>query len=645
MISDWRPKEITIWKPPEQLLISEWTEKYRNLGPPAEEKGPLRLRRTPYLVPILDACLNPDIETIVFCKSAQIAGTEAMLSIIGYYTHQDPCPIMLIMSDEDTAKYMSDNRLRPMYSNSEDLSKFIIESEFNQKEMTFSNQSYIALGWASSVSKLASRPIKVIIFDEVDKPGYYLTSKEASPISLGIERTETFYNRKILILSTPTTDEGNIMAELNSCDVIFDWHVPCPYCGRYQPLRWSRKYSTEFEDDKYRAEDNTYHELGEIVWEGGKEATPEQIEKAGYKCGECGKVWNTIEKNLAVEQGKMVARKESKHSSKKVGFHVNRLYSLLGKSGDIPKLAANWINCQNDFRKLQGFLNSTLAIPWKEVSIKPAESMILERRCDLSPLIVPQEAIALTAGIDVQLHGFYFTVWAWTHELESWMIHYGFLPTWEDVFDLIFENTYHVKDSEFEKSIWRAAIDTGGGISEEQGWSKTEEIYTWLRNYGRGRAWGIKGMARPTGQKIKHSIIDRMPGLKGQVIPGGLILWLLDTGQLKEDFFWRLSQADGDPQCLHLHNETGKDYAQHLMAEEKRRNKQGKWEWVQIHRDNHWLDSSIYAHAVADPQWLGGIRVLRKQEKKGKTREPSPSQGHNGWLSKTGFLDNKKKWL
>ena len=106
-----------IWRPPERLLVSEWAEKYRVLTEPAEEKGPLRLRRTPFLRPIMDACLQRDTEWIVLCKAAQIAGTETMISIIGYYTHQDPSSIMLVLADEDTAVYMSRERIQKMVDN------------------------------------------------------------------------------------------------------------------------------------------------------------------------------------------------------------------------------------------------------------------------------------------------------------------------------------------------------------------------------------------------------------------------------------------------------------------------------------------------------------------------------------------------
>ena len=73
--ADWFPEELEAWAPPEDLTVSEWAEKYRVLTAPTEEKGPLRMRRTPYLVPILDAFLDLDIETVVFCKPAQIANT------------------------------------------------------------------------------------------------------------------------------------------------------------------------------------------------------------------------------------------------------------------------------------------------------------------------------------------------------------------------------------------------------------------------------------------------------------------------------------------------------------------------------------------------------------------------------------------
>jgi len=68
------------------------------------------------------------------------------------------------------------------------------------------------------------------------------------------------------------------------------------------------------------------------------------------------------------------------------------------------------------------------------------------------------------------------------------------------------------------------------------------------------------------------------------------VIFLLDTMRLKEDFFWRLSNSDTDPQPIHLHADTSEDFAQHLLAEEKRRKRDGTWEWVKIRKRNDWLD-------------------------------------------------------
>jgi phage terminase large subunit GpA-like protein len=70
-----------IWEPKEELSISAWAEKYVVLSSRSEEKGPFRMRRVPYLAPILNEVLNPHTERIVVCKPAQIA------------TAPLPCPV------------------------------------------------------------------------------------------------------------------------------------------------------------------------------------------------------------------------------------------------------------------------------------------------------------------------------------------------------------------------------------------------------------------------------------------------------------------------------------------------------------------------------------------------------------------------
>jgi len=611
----WFDQELMAWRPPEDLTIAEWTEKKRVLSDQSEEKGPLRLIRTPYLVPIMNAAQDDFIEQIVVCKSAQIAGTEGGLSIIGYYSDQEPCPIMFVLADEDTATYMSRERLKKMYTKSPHLSYLAENTHFNKSEITLPNGTYIAMGWASSVAKLASRPIRVLVLDEIDKPGYYVTSKEAGPISLAEERTETFFRRKIFKLSTPTIETGNIIKELDSCDVVYDWHVPCSHCGVKQPLRWSRKYAWPFEDGKYRDENGVTRDLGQVQWEGGRNATDEEIEQAGYVCGSCGELWTTAEKNNAVEKGVMVTRGNiGKKKIRKVGFHINRIYSLLGNSGNIPKMVRDYIDCLSDPKKLQGFVNSTLAEPWKMVVTKSSEEAILKARVDLEPQMVPGDAIALTCGIDPQKVGFWFTVRAWARNFNSWLIHYGFLSSWDDVDNLLFNTMYPQVGSDKKFRIWRAAIDTGGTKFNERDPSMTEEAYLFVRINGVGRGcqvWATKGSARPLAGKMhKGKLLDQTPS--GASLEGGVQLMLIDTDQMKDTVYYRLGNAiTGDQVAAYLHKGVREDYAKQILAEEKQLNEKGQQVWIKVGHDNHYLDCEVLAHAVADWEWIGGgVNIL-----------------------------------
>lgn len=609
----WTDAELEAWAPRTELTPSQWSEANINLPSSADEPGPFRLRRVPYMVPILDAAVDPEVETIVVCKPAQIAYTTILQILVGYFSTEESTPIFIVLADEDTSNYVMQERVQRMFQDSPRLRRHYESGRFVADSITLQNGSYVESGWASSVSKVGTKSFRIILLDEIDKPGYSTRTKEASPISLALERKESFFRWKAFMGSTPTTDTGNVTRELSTCDVVYDWHVPCPYCGVYQPLRWGPTYAHGFKDGLYLADDGQMRPLGGVKWEGGRNATAEQIASAVYVCGSCEATWNTIEKNLAVEQGIIVARAGATGARRKIGFHINRLYSLLGRSGDIPKLVDAWIQAvkSSDPRTKQGFINSTLAEPWIQTVTRRTDSEVLRARADVEPQVVPDGAVALTCGIDPQRYGFWFTVRAWSRLYASWLIHYGKLADWDDVFRLLFKTAYPTADGNRKLRIWRTAIDTGGGkFGSEWDPSMTEAAYWWIRKFGSGRGctvWGTKGASHPLASKIQvGKPLDKMPS--GKPIPGGLQVVLLDTDRLKDQYHYRLQSAisgEGD-QPAYLHKATGEDYARHILAEEKRLNDKGAQEWVQVKPDNHLFDADCLAMAAADPEWPGG---------------------------------------
>lgn len=105
-----------------------------------------------------------------------------MLNMIGYIIQQDPSPTMVVYPSEKLAESISENRLQPMLKASPTLSELFREYQSQKLELQFSGM-YLSLVGSNSPSALASKAIKYLMLDEVDKyPSN--TKKEADPIAL-----------------------------------------------------------------------------------------------------------------------------------------------------------------------------------------------------------------------------------------------------------------------------------------------------------------------------------------------------------------------------------------------------------------------------------------------------------------------------
>jgi len=614
------PSEREAIKPPEDIGIAEWAERYRVLGRLSAIKGPYRCAMVPFLVPVMDDCCDPDIDEVGCCAAAQIGKTDGlMVNVIGYYCDQDPSPIIAVLADQDTSEYVNREKVQAMFTDSEHLSRFYDPVNFNKDEIKLINGARIDFSWSSSVARLATKTCRITIADEIDKKGWSQVTAEAGAMSLLKERAASYPSgyKKHIWFSTPSTKEGNIITLMDSFDIVYDWHVPCHHCGQFQPLRWSKEHLYGFPGNKYLGEDGKMHEFGGVVWEGGRDATRQQvIDTARYCCGECGGLWTTIEKNEAVAKGKRLPRAPEHGDERRKFTHINRLVSLFD-TGRLESLVQNWVdifklNGKNRREALKGFVNSTLAEPFEEVVVAATQTKILKARTDLEPQTVPEEAVALTAFIDNQKYGFWFVVRAWARDFTSWNIHYGQLASWQDVEELLFETEYPVVGHDnLGMRIWRAAIDTGGG-KKYQDMSMTEEAYWWLRDNatGRGcRVWGTKGASSAIAGILKiGKTLDKTPS--GKALPGGLSIISLNTDLLKENFHTRLEYAiEGKTRGAYLHkgsDEEYDEYVNHILAEEKKVKANGTVYWDQVKKRNDLLDCEVGCSAVADPSWPGG---------------------------------------
>lgn len=450
-------KEIArVVAPPPELTVSQWADLYRRLSPESSaEPGQWRTDRAPYQREIMDAVNDPAVETVVVMTSSQVGKTEILLNIIGYHIDYDPAPIMVIQPTLEMAQAFSKDRLAPMIRDTPALRGKVADARSRDSGNTVLHKTFpgghITMVGANSPSSLASRPIRILLADEVDRfPASAGT--EGDPLTLAEKRTTTFWNRKKVFVSTPTIKGVSRIeaAFLNSTQE--EWCLPCPSCGRYQPLTWAQ----------IRFEDVTHECLycgarhGEFEWKAG--------------------------------QGKWVAKEPT---AKTRGFHLNELASPWKRW---EKIIEEFKEAYKEKKKgniemLKAWVNTTLGETWEEQG-EGIEAEDLIKRRERYDCEVPDGVLVLTCGVDVQDNRLEYEIVGWGLERESWGIQYGVIMgdpgqehVWE-MLDAVLNKTYTRKDGQILQ-IMTTCIDSGG--------HHTKKVYEFCKEREFQRVWAIKG--------------------------------------------------------------------------------------------------------------------------------------------------------
>lgn len=568
----------TFLKPPEKIRVSEWAEKYRVLDKKSSAlAGKWNNEITPYLVGIMDEANNFNTSEIVFCKPTQVGGTEAINNILGYFIHLDPSPAMLVYPSDTLAESISKNRLEPMFLSSPVLKKRYKKYQSDKLEMQFDGM-YLSLTGANSPSQLASKPIRLLLLDEVDKMPM-ATRREAEPISLARERTKTFLNSLIVMTSTPTKADGHIWKNLKSCDVEKHFFVPCPHCGEYiellfSQIKWSEKEVGKSEIDR--------------------------AETAVYVCQECGSVIDERYKTGMIRHGEWRIVEERSENHRKIGFWINTLYSPFVSFVDVAK---EFMASKDDPDKMQNFVNSWLAEPWEEEKLRTDAQVIKRRQTKIPEFTVPSWAKLLTAGVDVQENRFYWTIRAWGKHMTSQNICHGLAYSYDEVEDIM--NLDYPYEDGSKKMVDLCVMDSG---------FDTSNVYNFcIRN----SEWCVagKGSSYPLRSYYNLSKVNKDNNLFG------INILIIDTDKYKDDISRRMRRENGRGSWM-VHADVDDDYCEQVTSEHKVVVRRGssrveKWKPKKIRIDNHYLDTEVYAACAAD---FLGVRRLFLEEEESSTR-------------------------
>lgn len=600
-VTEYQKEALKFLKPPEDITVSEWADKYRILDAKTSAMpGPWRTEQTPYLKGIMDEFNNYETEEIVYIKPTQVGGTECLQNMTGYIIQQDPAPTMIVYPTDKLAESISENRLQPMIKAAPTLKKRFLENESSKLELQFDGM-YLTLAGSNSPSSLASKAIRFLFLDEVDKyPG--ASKKEADPISLARERTKTFHNRKIFITSTPTLKTGHIWKAKEDADIEKHFFVPCPHCGEYIEFKWKQVHFPKEEGM----------------------SLADRAEFASYVCQECGCVITDQDKPDMLRLGEWRTVKQNTKFVRKVAFWMNTLYSPFVRFSEVVK---EFLKSKDDPEQLQNFVNSWLAEPWEDTKLKTNADLVMERQTEYEELVVPDWAKMLTGGVDVQENCLYWTIRAWGSYLTSQNIAHGQAFSFQEV-ERVMNLEYQMPDGT-PMVVALALIDSG---------YNADLVYDFCVS---NSDWALpsKGSSNPMLSHYKMSTVNKTDSRAF-----GMNLVLVDTGKYKDMIAGRMKKKNGSGSWM-VYAGCDREYAEQVTAEHKVNVKMGngkvkqEWQLKTSHADNHYLDCEVYALAAADAL---GVRSLYlndikeepqvKQEKQYAPEESWISQHEGNWV-------------
>jgi len=600
------PYAAAEWVLPVKMTVSEWSDQFRRLDvKTSAEPGQWQTGRTPYLKGIMDAFTDPYVDEITVMAASQVGKTEAMYNMLGFIIDQDPGPTLMVSPRADDAKSVSYNRVRPMIECSPVLSKYIpINTDDITKLEYHFDRMILYFAGSNSPADLASRPIRYLFLDEVDKYPKF-SGREADPIKLASERQKTFWNKKTVKVSTPTTREGYIFREYDKSDQR-RFHVPCPHCGKKQVLLF-----------------------GQIKWP-KEESSAERIKNnrlAWYECSHCKKRIDDIHKQKMMLSGEWISEK-SEHNRNR-GFWVSSLYSPWLTWSDI---ASEFLKSKDYVELLMNFVNSWLAEVWEEKIEETTVDKVRNLARDYDQGVVPDEVLVLTAGVDVQKDHFYYVIRGWGYYEESWLIRADRVEYWDDIIDCLFKTEYRRVSSAETLNVYMSCIDSG---------FRTDEVYRFCREWP-DKTKAIKGLEEITGGRFYRANKIDINSRTGAVIPGGLVLWNLNVTQYKDKINRLVTSKN--PGKWHIFKNPADDYLMQFTSEHKvliRNRTTGKakevWQKKKEAAANHYLDAEVYALAAADI-----IRALNmRKEDAPRVHQPvTDESGRGGWLRKT-----KGSWI
>lgn len=562
------------------MSVSEWADTYRQLPADAAEPGQWRTSRTPYAKEIMDAFTDNRIHRVVVKSAAQVAKTEILLNVIGRFAHIDPCTIMLVNPTLEMSQDFSRSRLSRMIQDTKVLTPLFYGKGETAKTRD-SNQTIlskyfkggrIVLCGANSPAGLASRPIRILLCDEVDRFPISAggTSGEGDPVDLAAKRQTTFWNYKMGLFSTPTNEGASRIDVEYLTGTQEEWQHQCPNCGEYHALDY-RQMQVDYTEQK---NDN---DTKSVI-----------VKKVLWRCPDCG--FEFDERTIKTAPQKYVAQNPDAVANRIRSFWLNGFSSPWLTWAGIMR---EWLEAQGMPTREAVVYNTRFGLSYKLAGEYDDEKVFLARREEYDAEL-PDGVLLLTAAVDVQKNRLEYEITGWGFDEECWGIWRGVimgepteLETWKNL-DLVLDREFHFFNGSSLK-ISRTFIDSG---------YSTQAVYNYCNANMHKQRFPIKGKGG-AGLPLLYQYTNPKRS--------AAVLTILGVDDGKQEIFARLGVENVGAQYFHFPLDDGvfgrrgydSIYFKQLISERRITRKVSgiivtAWEPVMEHIRNESLDLRVY---------------------------------------------------
>lgn len=418
-----------VFQPDDGGDIISWLTKNVRQIPFSPMPSGFQVQETPWLIEPLRAYVDPEVRLAVTIAPIQSGKSLAAELLSCYILARQPSPTLYLNDTNDNAADWMQNRLRILWQNVPPVAAKLPKGEGDSKASTVQTDemTFWCLG-AFNEKNLQRRSIRWLVADETWLyPKGHLAEASARVTSFG------WLGKRIFM--SQGSFQGDETEEVWLTTDKRVWSFACPECGHRQP--WSF--------DQLRLPDSAWRADGEYDYNAVRSGTIYECEGCKHQFKDSKGSRDEMNARGFYAVTNPLAAKEN------VGFTWEAVCARSWGSIAEMHLRAKVINdVAGDANPLRIFWQKQRAKFWSDIpdgfdTIQAvgdykqgddwAEELLLDpktRRTHLDRTLADQIKCRFMT-VDVQRNGFYCLVRSWGAQMESRLVRWKFVSTWEDV--------------------------------------------------------------------------------------------------------------------------------------------------------------------------------------------------------------------